>query len=154
MTAGRETFVALSVELTGFRAVDLAGTGQVDAYLGTLAAIVGDGVVGQLLGVAAKILQDGDDVHDRINERILADPWLGPVARNVIVMWYLGQWDQLPQAWRAAYGANPLDESRVLSAAAYREGLVWPAIGAHPMGAKPTGYGSWAQPPPDLATDA
>jgi hypothetical protein len=35
----------------------------------------------------------------------------------------------------------------VISADAYATGLVWRASGAHPMGADPPGYGSWANPP-------
>ncbi|HYO83919.1 MAG TPA: hypothetical protein VES20_21125, partial [Bryobacteraceae bacterium] len=35
----------------------------------------------------------------------------------------------------------------MVSAAAYTEGLLWPAIGANPPGAKGPGYGSWALPP-------
>jgi hypothetical protein len=149
----RATFLALSVALTGFRAVELEATGLVDAYLEQLAAIVGDDTVGQLLGTAAEVLASEGDRKQLLTQRVMASPRLGPVARNLLVLWYLGQWDQLPRDWRDAYGASPLDTSRVVSAATYREGLVWPAIGAHPMGAKPTGYASWASPPPELPVD-
>jgi hypothetical protein len=72
---------------------------------------------------------------------------LGPIARNVIVLWYLGQWDQMPRHWRDRQGASPADVAGVPSAAAFRAGLVWRAIGAHPTGANPPGFGSWATPP-------
>jgi hypothetical protein len=149
----RATFLALSVALTGFRAVELEATGLVDTYLEELAAIVGGDTMGQLLGTAAEVLAIEGDQQRPLTRRLLASPRLGPVARNLVVLWYLGQWDELPSDWRDTYGASPLDSSRVVSAAAYREGLVWPAIGAHPMGAKPTGYASWASPPDQLLVD-
>jgi hypothetical protein len=149
----RATFLALSAALTGFGSVELEATGLVDAHLEELAAIVGDDTLGQLLGTAAEVLAAEGDRERLLARRILAQPRLGPVARNLVVLWYLGQWDQLPQDWRDTYGASPLDTSRVVSAAAYREGLVWPAVGAHPMGAKPTGYASWASRPDDLLVD-
>ena len=65
----------------------------------------------------------------------------------MIVLWYLGQWDQMPRHWRDRHGASPADTAGVPSAAAFRAGLVWRAIGAHPTGANPPGFGSWATPP-------
>lgn len=97
-------------------------------------------VNGAVSGIA-----DGDD--DGFRKVILDDPRYGPAVRNVLVMWYLGTWSQLPREWRNAYGATSYDTDHVVSAAAYREGLVWPAAGTHPMSAKQPGYGSWARPP-------
>ena len=77
----------------------------------------------------------------------LFTPDLGPVARNAMVMWYLGQWDPMPATWRERHGMHPEDDARVVSAAAWRAGLVWQAIRSHPMGAQPTGFASWAEPP-------
>jgi hypothetical protein len=136
------SFAALSAALTGFREAELWGTGQVEPYLDELFATVGDAIVARLLVTGDEALRTG-----ALKERVLDDPDLGPVARNVIVMWYLGQWDALPGEWRNRHGASPLDVPRVISADAYAAGLVWRAIGAHPMGADPPGYGSWANPP-------
>lgn len=66
-----------------------------------------------------------------VRQRIFDDATLGPLARNLIQLWYLGQWG-FP----------------VISAQAYQEGLVWKAIGAHPQGAKQQGFGTWSSPPP------
>jgi hypothetical protein len=128
-----ERFVALSAELTGFRDVDIWGTGLARRHLDLLLAVAGDDQVAKLLAARA--------------DHALADPDLGPLARNLIVLWYLGQWDQMPRRWRDRHGASPEDTAGVASAAAFREGLVWPAIGAHPTGAKAPGFGSWATPP-------
>jgi hypothetical protein len=63
-----------------------------------------------------------------------------PADAAVIELWYLG-------VWRGLMGTD----NRVVSPRAYREGLVWTAIGAHPMGAKQQGYGAWALPPEETA---
>jgi hypothetical protein len=69
------------------------------------------------------------------------------MARNIIKMWYTGNWAQLPQAWRNQHGAGARDVDHVISSQAYQEGLVWRAIGTHPQGAKQPGFGTWALPP-------
>ena len=136
MTDPLDRFVALSAALTGFRAVDLWGTGQARAYLDLVLEVAGDDLVARLLSA---------DPAD--TAALLADPDLGPLGRNVTVLWYLGQWDQMPRAWRDRHGAAPADVAHVASAAAFRAGLVWPAIGTHAMSANAPGFGSWATPP-------
>ena len=69
---------------------------------------------------------------------------LGPLAKNLIRMWYVGNWEQLPAAWGDEFGAPANDQTKVVSAAAYQEGLVWRTIGSHAPGAKQPGYGTWA----------
>ena len=139
------SFVALSAALTDFRDVDLWATGQVDAYLAELVATVGEDVVARLLATGDEALRSSDP--KQALTALLADQELGPVAKNVIVLWYSGAWRPLPNRWRNSYGANPLDVARVISPASYRSGLVWRAIGAHPKGANGTGFASWANPP-------
>jgi hypothetical protein len=131
-----ERFVALSAALTGFRAVEVWGTGQARAHLDLVLSVCGDALVARLLAA-----------DPRDTATLLADADLGPIARNVIVLWYLGQWDQLPRGWRERHGASPADVAGVASAAAFRAGLVWPAIGSHATSANPPGFGSWATPP-------
>jgi hypothetical protein len=128
--------------LTGFREVDLWGTGQAERYLEEVIGTVGDAMVARLLVTGDEALRT-----DRLQALVMDDPDLGPVARNVIVLWYLGQWTALPNEWRNRNGASPRDVARVISADAYAAGLVWRAAGAHPMGANPPGYGSWANRP-------
>ena len=147
-TTGRpvDSFVALSAALTGFRASELWGTGQAEAYLTELLETVGEPIVARLLATGDEALR-AEDPETAVRERVMEDPTLGPVARNTIILWYLGQWNALPNEWRNRHGANPRDVPRVVSADAYQSGLAWKAFGAHPMGANPTGFGSWAQPP-------
>ena len=131
-----ERFVELSAALTGFRASDLWGTGQARAHLDLVLSVCGEGLGARLLAA-----------HPDHIGAVLADPDLGPLARNVTVLWYLGQWDQMPRAWRDRHGASPADVAHVASAGAFRAGLVWPAIGTHAPSAGAPGFGSWATPP-------
>ncbi|MES2570213.1 MAG: hypothetical protein V4710_09195, partial [Verrucomicrobiota bacterium] len=78
---------------------------------------------------------------------ILSDEKLGPIARNLIKLWYIGTWYQLPAAWRERHGMIAEDRTFIPSPSSYVEGLLWPAIGAHPPGAKAPGYGSWTTAP-------
>lgn len=141
-----DTFLELSAALTGFATVRLRGTGQAEAYLATLTEVVGEATVEALLGVWRKVAAAAE-VDRALRLEILSDDRIGPVARNIIKMWYVGTWYALPTDWREAYAATDRDRTFVVSPEAYTEGLLWPAIGANPSGAKPLGYGMWATPP-------
>lgn len=151
-----EEFLLLSVDLTAFEETDLLGTGLAHLYLAKIRAACGDEVVAALLEAHQAVRADaaGDaETHDRtlldraLRHRIFSDDRLGPVARNVIKLWYAGMWYGLPSAWTDCYGAQTAAETSTVTAASYQEGLLWRAIGANPPGAKAPGYGSWAQPP-------
>ncbi|SEP29668.1 hypothetical protein SAMN05216228_10739 [Rhizobium tibeticum] len=135
------SFVALSILLTGFDAVRLHGTGMAEKYLSLLDQIVTVSTVNDLLNSTLRAPASGE------GERLAAifeDPRLEPIARNVIILWYCGTWQQLPEAWRVAFGTSRFDETHLVSGAAYQSGLQWVAAGAHPAGAKPQGFGAWA----------
>jgi hypothetical protein len=159
-----EKFLSLSVDLTAFEETDLLGTGMAHKYLAKVRTACGDEVVTALLDAhrAARADAAGDarragshartpldrDLFDRaLRHRIFSDDRLGPVARNVIKLWYAGLWYALPAEWIDRYGAHTAAGTSTVTAAAYQEGLLWRAIGANPPGAKAPGYGSWAQPP-------
>lgn len=148
-----DKFFALSVTLAGFQKIDLQGTGVGETYYNTVNTIVGEAIFQSLLDTFWDIHEKYGDQPDELNEQvrreIIADPKFGPVARNIIKMWYLANWYQLPESWRETYGTSPDDFTHVVSSAAYKEGLVWPAMGAHPMGAKQPGFGTWSFPPTD-----
>jgi hypothetical protein len=144
-------FLALSSALTGFSDFRLQATGQASAYLETAILAAGEGTVAELLTTYRGVRDQGGEDEaalDRgLRRDILSDPKLGPLARNLIKLWYVGTWYQLPADWREAYGAGESDRTFVVSPQAYTEGLLWPAVGANPSGAKPFGYGMWATPP-------
>jgi hypothetical protein len=140
-----ERFLAFSADVTAFSVFQLRGTGQAEAYLATVVDVVGEALVDELLERHAR-LPDGDR-EDLLRREIFSDEQLGPIARNVVKLWFVGIWYELPAAWREAFGARERDVTFTVSATAYTEGLLWPAIGANPPGAKAPGYGSWAAPP-------
>jgi hypothetical protein len=168
-----EKFLAMSVVLTGYGRVQLVGTGLTAAYLRTIDAALPAGVLDDLLaaferlstdvqsadppGVGAngvpgvpgehRVPQGDDRLEADVASAILDDRRLGPVARNIILLWYCGTWTALSDAWHAAYGASPLDATRVVSAQAYQSGLQWVAAGAHPAGGRAQGFGAWSMPP-------
>jgi hypothetical protein len=144
-------FLGLSATLTGYSRFRLLGTGQAEPYLVTTRRAVGDDVLHELLA-ASRAVENGAGGDERaldrgLRARILGDSRLGPIARNVIKMWFIGTWFQLPQDWRDAHAAREPDVTHVVSPASYTEGLLWPTIGANPPGAKGQGFGTWAEPP-------
>jgi hypothetical protein len=146
-----EDFLSLSVDLTAFPETDLRGTGLASEYLAKVRAACSDAVVAELLAAHRAVRDEaaGDlAVLDRgLRYRIFSHPCLGPVARNVIKLWYAGMWYGLPPEWTDSFGARSAAETSTVTAASYQEGLLWRAIGANPPGAKAPGYGSWAEPP-------
>jgi hypothetical protein len=88
-----ERFVDLSAFLTGYGRVELHGTGLTGLYLQTLDTVLPAGVVDELLDAFARLsatavsaATSGRDVAT--GAVILDDPKLGPVARNIILLWY------------------------------------------------------------------
>jgi hypothetical protein len=136
------SFLDLSVLLTGFSEAELKSTGLPDAFFKELGLVVGRPIRAAFLK-AATPLKGG----------ILQDVTWAPLARNVVRMWYVGQWQHMPVGWTAnfskadaaAYDEFGRDVDRVLSPDAYVEGLVWRAIGVNPPGARQPGFASWAR---------
>jgi hypothetical protein len=144
-------FLAFSAEVTAFSAVDLQGTGQAEEYLALLERVVGEDVVREVLDAHARAVAEAPTdrtARARLLTRdVFSHDKLGPVARNVIKLWYVGVWYELPPEWAEAFGVLENDGTFTASPQAYPEGLLWRAIGANPPGARAPGYGSWAEPP-------
>ncbi len=143
-----DAFLRFSAEVTAFRVVELVGTGNAADFLATADRIVGHDVVDTLLFTYDGVGDlEGAEREHRLRQAVFGDEQLGPIARNIIKMWYVGIWYQLPTSWRERWGARTGDVTFTVSPNAYTEGLLWPAAGANPAGAKAPGYGSWAGPP-------
>ena len=147
-----EAFVAISAVLTGYGRAELYGTGCVREYLHHFRQVLPEKILRAFLEpgptLYAELDTARDDVEREVRSYYLSSGMLGPPARALIQLWYLGQWTPLPAKWRNLYGASRFDVTRIISTRAYKEGLVWDAIGAHPMGAKQQGFGAWAIEPP------
>ena len=148
-----EYFLDFSVAITAFPKFHLQGTGQVDSYYNTVNNIIGDEMFEELLttfhslDVKAKTMGDRSVLNKGILRDILGSEKLGAIARNIIKLWYLGNWYQLPASWRDTFGASEKDIDRTVSPQAYVEGLLWPTLGVNPRAAKAPGYATWAEPP-------
>jgi hypothetical protein len=140
-----EKFSQLSVALTGFSSAELQATGLLRAYFDELALVLGHAIRQKYFGSSLD------------PTALLADQVWGPITRNLIRMWYIGQWKKLPEGWErskpfSADDSSGFDEfgrnvDRIISPRAYTEGLAWKAVGVNPMGAKEPGFASWTEPP-------
>ncbi len=150
MTDPLERFLKLSVELTCFTRFELLGTGQAEAYLEATRKVVGpllDTLLEEYDAILAATPDASPERHDALRRRLFGNQKIGPIARAITKLWYIGIWYELPRSWTEAYGARPHNTTFMVSPGAYAEGLLWTAIGAHPPGAKAQGYGSWADRP-------
>ncbi|MBD2252843.1 hypothetical protein [Nostoc parmelioides] len=143
----KEYFLNISVVLTGFSKFQLQGTGMATLYFETIRDIIGGDIFAELLTTFHKLkLEKKEKNHESITQ-ILASEKFGPIARNIIKVWYIATWYALPQSWRDTFGTKEKDGTFVISAQAYPEGLLWQAIGVNPPGAKGQGYATWSEPP-------
>ncbi len=146
-----EQFLSLSVNLTGFDQAELLGTGLAQEYYDQLVSVIGEAISQELWTITQNLTKLDDKARaTAIRHELLASSKFGPIARNIIQLWYWGSWIELPQSWRDQYGNNPKDVTRFTSAAAYQEGLIWKTMFTHPQGAKQPGYGSWSVPPREV----
>ena len=154
-----DDFLTLSAELTGFTDFDLLGTGQAESYLATVTEVVGAEILTGLLSAYRNdVTETGDERlrAEQLDRAVLSDGRFGPVARNILKLWYAGIWFELPDDWVAMYTPGHPNLKFTPSAQAYAESLLWVTIGANPPGARAPGYGSWAEPPriPDVPTSS
>ncbi len=148
-----EYFLDLSVALTGFSRFNLQGTGQTSLYFDTIVSVIGEDLFAELLQTFHRIQGEAQNKNgesfltEKLRIEILGSEKFGPIARNIIKLWYVATWYQLPADWRDTFGTKENDQTFIPSSAAYPEGLLWQTIGVNPPGAKPLGYGTWAEPP-------
>lgn len=153
-----ESFLEFSVVLTGFPRFHLQGTGQASLYFDTIRDIIGKDMFEEVLqafhdlNCKAKNKTDESEsiLTNGLRSDILGSEKLGPITRNIIKLWYMSTWYELPQEWRDVYGVKEKDTLFIPSPQAYPEGLLWPTIGVNPPGAKGPGYGTWKEPPATL----
>lgn len=142
-------FLRLSACYSGFSKAELQGTGLAGEYYKVLNSIIDSSILGALWLEFERRIDLSDSDSETACRELLEDPKFGPVIKNIVTLWYLGQWNQMPSPWRNEFGASALDRDYVISAQSYKQGLVWTAMGAHPMGTKQQGYGAWSLPPPN-----
>jgi hypothetical protein len=79
-----DQFLGLSAILTGFGRLQLLGTAMAEEYLSKLDAILPAGVLNEMLAAYERLPQ-GAEHEAAVSSAILADPKIGPVARNLIL---------------------------------------------------------------------
>ncbi len=146
-------FYQLSVALTGYNLAHLKGTGVGEKYYDVLSTFVSEEILANLFDCFQSLQPN----KEQLRSAILANACFGPVARNIIKMWYVGNWYQLPPLWQQRYAipSQIPDEYQkklvngqfVISSDAYLQGLAWTALNSHPMGGRQPGFSSWAMPP-------
>lgn len=148
-TEQQRNFLQISVHLTGFSEIDLLGTGMLKTYMETCQRKTSENPASWplFLQKARKIiaLKDQTGINAAIKNNLLAGE-LEDLTKNVIKMWYLGNW--YPLIWNGeSWEPKPKTLPEVISVNSYKEGLVWKAVETHPPGAKQPGFGSWSKPP-------
>lgn len=139
-------FVRLSKDLCGINELDLWGTGQVPDYYRITAGAVTEKRLERMFAVHAAVPFDASRV-EVIRTRLMEDQEFSPICERIILLFLLAEWVALPDSWINLFGP-PVDERvGIPSAYAFPEALLWPAVGAHPPGAKPGGYNSWSSEP-------
>jgi hypothetical protein len=139
-------FQTLSCVLTGFPAARVAPTldpiGLSAQFLAWVTEQVGQPLMDQLL---QKFNAIQPPTEQAVQQQIMADPTLGPLARRIIRLWYLGIWyfEEPPSPDSTPQNPNGV----VVSANAYTGGLAWDAIQAHAMGYSEMHYGYWSTGP-------
>jgi hypothetical protein len=138
-----DAFLAISVWLTGFDATELEGTGMTESYLQTLIEQNDAETVFCFFAEVDSILTAGGDeaaTNAAIAARLMPSSCYNSMAKNIILMWYTGE-------WYSDTGNPPEMTTTQISAQSYIQGLMWSAAETHPPGAKQPGYGSWAETP-------
>lgn len=125
-----ETFHQLSLVLTAARVLP---SDLVKAHFKHAEDELGSKLTA-LLDRFATLTGNGRDPVEVIREEILTDANLGPAAKTVLLLWYIGGIRNAAGDWA------------VQSADHYYRGLVWDAIGAHPPTLSNGYYGHWKYP--------
>jgi hypothetical protein len=125
-----ETFHQLSLVLTAARVLP---SDLVQSHFKHAEEELGSKLT-ELLDRFATLTENGRDPVQVIREEILTDANLGPTAKTVLLLWYIGGVRNAAGDWE------------VQSADHYYRALVWDAIGAHPPTLSNGYYGHWKYP--------
>jgi len=128
-----EKFIVAASDLTGFPVSELEGTGQARIYFQHFEKVLGKKELAEFVDYLSK----------NKPEHSLKTSY-SALARNVIWLFYFGQWKRVPDV-DVSKTADNIDQ--IVSSEAFRSGLGWQAIGANPPGAKFPGFRSWSQRP-------
>jgi hypothetical protein len=155
----RDVFLSFCSEITGFSRFDLEGTGLVDTYHQLLQKILGARLSEDLALIVSDVLiypASSAARRQAFQQSLMAPSLFPPVVSNLILLWYLGIWNRLPDTWYGAMGlpipgASDAGNTHVPSLSAYTNQLSYRTAFANSPGSNPLGYASWSYPPPESA---
>lgn len=131
MGANKETFLSISIHLTGFNEMELLGTGMLDTYFNVVMNKNSHKDVTTFFATVDKILAAPEDqIIDMIAEELMPQAYFSGMTQNIIIMWYMGSW-----------------MNTIINPTSYTQGLIWKAADTHPPGAKQPGFASWENAP-------
>src|SRR5215831_13849236 len=134
MNNRKDLFLQISVCLTGFTEIELLGTGMLENYFNVMLNKNNIATVDSFLTESEKILKENNSDAGKLNQeilnRLMPDSMYNGLAKNIITMWYMGNWI-----------------NDIISPQSYVQGLIWSTAQTHPPGAKQPGYGSWSTAP-------
>jgi hypothetical protein len=136
-----QTFLDISVHLTGFGKNELLATGMHETYYYTIMKEPDQDNVRAFFKEAQKIMDTHGDneveLNKQIAEHLIPTIKYVELAKRIILVWYTGIWTTI------TLHAEPV----MISSESYAEGLIWKVAETHPAGAKQPGFGSWEEPP-------
>jgi hypothetical protein len=109
--------------------------GLADLYMERMREAAGS-QLDDLLDRFQALVKAGHDPVGAVRDEILPDTVLGPVAKAVLLLWYIGGIQKTPNG-----------DWEMQSADQYYRALVWEAIGAHPPTLSNGYFGHWKYPP-------
>ena len=127
-----DDFIQLSLVLTGERRLNQLVAEQ---YLKRIENGPLGSNLSNLLQVFHEIQASGGDVVEEVGKRIIADASLGPLAKQITILWFTAQI------------FDDQGHGKFETAEQYFSALVWSAIGAHPLGLSGGYFGHWRYPP-------
>jgi hypothetical protein len=134
-----QLFARLSLTLTAAPVLAPTATRR---YLQMLRAAAGAQKIATVLQRFSELEQSDQDLVAAVKHRLVDDAALGPLVKNMILLWFTGH---LPPAAPAAAGAPPAPT--LASPDDYFDALMWSAVGAHPPGMSDAYFGHWRYPP-------
>ncbi|MBD1895504.1 sugar dehydrogenase complex small subunit [Coleofasciculus sp. FACHB-129] len=128
-----DDFVALSSVLTGEHKLD---RNLADQYMQRVLQEPVGNQLENLLKLFYEIQSEGDDIVGKIRKQIIENSTLGPLAKQIIILWYTSGFPEADgKTWR--FG----------SPEGYFSSLMWSIIQAHPPGLSGGYFGHWKYPP-------
>jgi hypothetical protein len=141
-----QTFLDISVRLTGFNKNELLATGMPETYYYAIMKEADQDNVRAFFKEAQKIMNEYGDNETNLNGQIchqlIPSAKYYELAKRIILLWYTGIWTSI-----VITNGKPISSSNMISSQSYSEGLIWVAAETHPAGAKQPGYASWSLPP-------